>query len=195
MDRWLATQTNVTSWSANFTQTRHLQALTTPLVTPGRVWFAAPDKFHWELGSPPQSLALRNGDRMLLLSPRLKRAELATLGTATGTLREALSLLDTGFPRDAAEFRRRFQLLSLTTTNATHTLRLQPRVAQTRRMFPEFTVVLGTNDLELIATEIRLGDGSILRNDFTNAVRNARVDETQFDTTPPAGYQVTKLSP
>jgi outer membrane lipoprotein-sorting protein len=132
---------------------------------------------------------------MLLLSPRLKRAELATLGTATGTLREALSLLDTGFPRDAAEFRRRFQLLSLTTTNATHTLRLQPRVAQTRRMFPEFTVVLGTNDLELIATEIRLGDGSILRNDFTNAVRNARVDEAQFDTTPPSGYQVTKLSP
>jgi outer membrane lipoprotein-sorting protein len=169
--------------------------LTTPLTSPGRVWFAAPDKFRWELGSPAQSLAIRNGPQLLLLSPRLKRAELATLDTATGTLREALSLLDTGFPRDAAEFRRRFQLLSLTTTNTLHTLRLQPRASQTRRLFPEFTVILATNDLELVATEIRLGDGSSLRNDFTNAVRNGPLDDTRFDTAPPAGYETKRLSP
>src|SRR5207253_895178 len=41
---WLAAQTNIQSWSANFIQTRTLKALTTPLSANGQVWFAAPNR-------------------------------------------------------------------------------------------------------------------------------------------------------
>src|SRR5437016_3705983 len=53
---WLAAQTNVQSWSANFVQTRSLKSLTQPLTATGHVWFAAPSRFRWELGNPAQTI-------------------------------------------------------------------------------------------------------------------------------------------
>ena len=44
-DRWLAAQTNVFAWSAEFVQVRQFKSLAQPLATPGRIWFAAPDQF------------------------------------------------------------------------------------------------------------------------------------------------------
>src|SRR5437867_5040198 len=38
---WLNAQTNIQTWSATVNQTRALKALTEPLTTTGRVWFAA----------------------------------------------------------------------------------------------------------------------------------------------------------
>src|SRR5262249_20656241 len=70
LNSWFAAQTNLQTWSADFTQTRTLKALTQPLVAVGRVWFAMPNRFRWELGSPPQTIALRNADEMLVIYPR-----------------------------------------------------------------------------------------------------------------------------
>src|SRR5262245_23984784 len=47
---WLAAQTNIQTWSADFVQTRTLKALAQPLTASGHVWFAAPNRFRWELG-------------------------------------------------------------------------------------------------------------------------------------------------
>ena len=41
---WLDAQTNVSTWSAEFIQTRTLASLTQPLTATGRVWFAAPNR-------------------------------------------------------------------------------------------------------------------------------------------------------
>ncbi len=191
--RWLAAQTNLKSWSADFIQTRHLKALTQPLTTPGRVWFIAPDRFRWELGQPAQSIALRTGDELLVLSPKLKRAERYTLSAAArGPMKDALALLDTGFPRDATEFRRRFDLLAVTETNATFALRLQPRTAAARRLMPELTVHAATNDFALTATELRFADGSRLRNDFTRALKNPALDPGLFSVPLDATWKVTE---
>src|SRR6516162_4191679 len=57
-DHWFAVQTNLQSWSADFTQTRSLKVLAKPLVATGKVW-VAPSRFCWELGQPPQTIALR----------------------------------------------------------------------------------------------------------------------------------------
>ena len=193
LNRWLARQTNVTSWSADFVQTRHLKALTQPLTTPGRVWFVAPDKFRWELGAPAQSIALRAQDDLLVIAPRLKRAERYSLADfASGPMKDALALLDTGFPRDAADFHRRFDLLGLGRTNDTYAFRLQPRAAAVRKLLPELTVLVGTNDFRLSGTELVFTDGSRLRNDFTNASENPAIDPALF--TPPmdATWKVTE---
>ena len=191
--RWLAAQTNLTSWSADFMQTRQLKALTHPLTTPGKVWFVAPDRFRWELGQPAQSIALRTGDELLVLSPKLKRAERYTLSAAArGPMKDALALLDTGFPRDAMEFRHRFDLLAVTETNATFALRLQPRTAAARRLMPELTVHAATNDFALTATELRFADGSRLRNDFTHALKNPALDPGLFSVPLDATWKVTE---
>src|SRR5947208_1264401 len=59
LDSWLAAQTNVHSWTAEFTQTRKLKALAQPLVTTGHVWFVEPNRFRWEIGQPAQTIAVR----------------------------------------------------------------------------------------------------------------------------------------
>lgn len=192
LQTWLGSQTQLNSWTADFTQTRHLAALTQPLSAPGRVWFEAPDRFRWELGQPARSVALRDGEDLLVLSPALKRAERYSLGgTARGPVKDALALLDTGFPRDAATFRARFDVLGLTATNATWIFRLRPRLAATRQLLPALSLEIRTNDMALVATELRFTDGSRLRNDFTNAVRNPSIAADRFSTALDASWTLS----
>src|SRR5579885_2250676 len=60
---WRNAQTNIQTWEADFVQTRTLKSLTHPLTATGHVWFAAPNRFHWELGHPPQTIAVRDADQ------------------------------------------------------------------------------------------------------------------------------------
>ena len=55
---WLNAQTNIQTWSADFTQIRSLKALTQPLTTAGHVWFAAPNRFRWEIEKPSPTFAV-----------------------------------------------------------------------------------------------------------------------------------------
>src|SRR4051794_38894568 len=72
---WLSAQTKLQTWSADFIQTRTLKSLAQPLTSTGHVWFAAPNSFRWELGSPPQTIAVRAPTELLIFYPRLKRVE------------------------------------------------------------------------------------------------------------------------
>ena len=103
-----------------------------------------------------------------------------------------MSLLDAGFPRTRQEFDAQFQIQSLTQTNATWLVALQPRSAAARQIMPELRVSLATNDFSLAATELVFIDGSSMRNDFTHAVANAALDENLFQWKPPADFKVTE---
>ena len=67
--QWIAVQTNLQSWSADFTQTRSLKVLAQPLISTGKVW-VAPSRFRWELGQPAQTIALRQPDQLVIIYPR-----------------------------------------------------------------------------------------------------------------------------
>lgn len=193
LDSWFAAQKNVHTWSADFVQTRALKTLTQPLISKGRISFAAPDDFRWELGQPAQTIALRHGDEMFVIYPRLKRAERYPMGAnAPQQLRETMSLLEAGFPHDRKEFDSQFEILSLMETNGAWQLDLQPKDVFARRMMPELRIGLATNDFSLASTELIFVDGSRMRNDFTNAVVNPALDENLFKWSPPAGYKVTE---
>jgi outer membrane lipoprotein-sorting protein len=178
---WLNAQTNIQTWSAEVIQTRALKSLTQPLTATGHVWFAAPNRFRWELGDPPQTIAVRQPDQMLVIYPKLKRAEKYPLtGEHTGQWRDTLALLEAGFPRGQSELEARFHVVAQTTTNGVHEVALQPRSASARRMMPQIRIAFATGDFSLRATELRFADGSILRTDFTNAVLNPKLDESLF---------------
>ena len=86
-DQWFAVQTNLQSWSGDFTQTRSLKVLAQPLVSTGKVW-VKPGEFRWELGQPAQTIVLRRPDQLLIIYPRLKRAEKYPLDAVpTGPMR------------------------------------------------------------------------------------------------------------
>jgi len=192
LERWFAAQKNARTWSADFVQTRALKTLTQPLVANGHISFAMPNDFRWELGQPAQTIALRHGDEMFVVYPRLKRAERYPLGAGTpAEWHDTMSLLQAGFPHDRKEFEAQFQILSLTETNGAWQLSLQPKSAFARRMMPELRIGLATNDFSLVSTELVFVDGSRMRNDFTNAILNPALDEKIFEWTPPAEFKVT----
>ena len=190
---WLSAQTNIQTWSAQFKQTRTLKALTQPLVADGRIWFAAPDRFRWELGDPPQTIAVRQREEMLVIYPMLKRAERYSLRKEqSGPWRDALALLEAGFPRSEKDLESRFRITSQSITNEVVSLTLQPKSAGARRMMPLLKIAFTTNDFSLRATESQFADGSTLRNDFTNPRLNLKLEEVLFTPTIESDYQVVE---
>ena len=178
---WLNSQTNIQTWSAEVIQTRTLKSLTQPLTATGHVWFAAPNRFRWELGAPPQTIALRQADQMLVVYPRLNRAEKYPLtGDHTGPWRDTLALLEAGFPRRGGELESRFRIVSETSTNGVHQIALQPKSPSARRMMPQIKIAFSTNDFSLRSTELQFADGSTMRNEFTNEVLNPKLDHSIF---------------
>lgn len=193
LSAWLDPRQPLRTWSADFIQTRTLKGLAEPLRTPGRLWFAAPDRFRWELGAPPQTIAVRRAGELLVLYPRLKRAERYPLSAAGGEpWRDALSLLDAGFPSSRSELEARFRLASLTGTNDLVTLTLEPRSPGVRRFLREIRLTLRRPERMMVAQEVHLGDGAVLRNDFTNVVANGTVDPALFEPDLPADFTVVE---
>ena len=179
--------------SADFVQTRTLKTRVQPLVATGHLWFSPPNQFRGELGRPAQTIALRHGDEMFVIYPRLKRAEYYPLGaSAPRAWRDAMSLLDAGFPRTRQEFDAQFEIQPLPETQGRWLVALQPRSVAARQVMPERRVSLTTNDFSLAGTELVFVDGSRMRNEFTHALANAVVDENLFQWKPPADFKVTE---
>ena len=190
---WLNAQTNIHCWSANFTQTRRFKTLTQPLTESGKVWFAEPNRFRWELGHPAKTIAVRATDEMLLLYPLLKRAERYPLNSsAPGPWRDALALLEAGFPRSQAEMESKFRITSQVVTNDVCDLVLQPKSAAARKMMPQIEIAFDLKNRSLRATELQFADGSSLRNDFTNGVLNPTLDAGMFTPPIPADFKIVE---
>ncbi|MEI7729401.1 MAG: outer membrane lipoprotein carrier protein LolA [Verrucomicrobiota bacterium] len=174
LDNWIAAQTNMNTWKAELIQTRSLKTMTQPLMATGRVWVARPNQFRFELGQPPQIIALRLPDQMLLIYPKLKRVEKYPLDTQkAGPWKDVLTLIEAGFPKSRADVDKHFKILSMVPTNDLMCLTMQPTSATMRRMLPEIKTTIRTNDSALTATEIKSADGSSMRNDFFNAEINS----------------------
>ena len=181
LSTWLGAQTNIQSWSADFIQTRTFKSLLHPLMATGHVWFAQPNRFRWELGRPPRTIAVRATNEMLVIYPLLKRVERFPLtGSQAGEWRDALALLETGFPRSEAEMLSRFKIQAQNIRDQLCELTLEPKSASARKMMPQIKIAFDTQAFALRATELQFADGSTLRNDFASAVLNPNVDPGLF---------------
>ena len=178
---WLAVSTNLTSFEAEFRQTRHLKVLTEPLASTGRVWFSAPDQFRWEVGNPPQSIALRSGETLVVLSPKLRRAETYSLGGASsGPAKDLMGLLDGAFPRSLEEWKHRFEVVGVLTNQGVLQLELRPRSASARKLMPTLVVGLDLGSHGLRLTEMVMADGSRIRSEFHSLRTNVPVSPDLF---------------
>jgi outer membrane lipoprotein-sorting protein len=190
---WINAQTNIHAWSADFTQTRILKSLAQPLKATGHVWFAAPNRFRWELGHPAQTIAVRGPDEMLVIYPRLKHVERYPLtGDQSGQWRDVMKLLEAGFPRSQAEMEAQYNILAQRVTGDVCELTLQPKSATARKMMPQIKIGFSITDSSLRSTELQFADGSIMRNDFKNPELNPKLDESLFTPKIESDYEVVQ---
>jgi outer membrane lipoprotein-sorting protein len=193
LDAWFSAQTNFHTFTGKVIQTRTLQVLSQPLVSTGQVWIAIPDRFRWEIGQPAQTIALRQPELLSIIYPRLKRVEKYPLNDRQpGPWRDVLALLDASFPRSRAGLEAQFRVLSITQTNASWQVMLQPKSALARRLMADITISVRTNDFSLVATEMKFADGSRMRNEFTDTLTNSVLPEGCFELKPEPDYTVVE---
>ncbi len=190
---WLNAQTNIHSWSADVVQTRTLKTLTQPTTATGHVWFEAPNRFRWELGRPAKTIAVREPQELLVIYPRLKRVEKFPLtGQQTGPWRDALALLEAGFPRSQAEMQAQYNIVDQKLNGGDCELTLQPNSAAARRMMPQLKVEFDIKNSVLKATELEFADHSTMRNDFKDPALNPAIDPGMFNPEIPNDYKVVE---
>jgi len=190
---WLAANEGLTTWSAELVQTRKLVALAQPLVATGQVYYTKPGYFRWELGDPPETIAIRSTNELLLVYPALNRAERYPMeGDDAGPLRNALTLMEAGFPKDEATLRRHFTLSSQPAAQDHWRVTMEPRESAGRQLVSRVSLTFNTNGFTLTTSEIEFADGSLLRNDYPTSTANESLSPGLFSTNLPAGCKVVE---
>jgi outer membrane lipoprotein-sorting protein len=193
LHHWFAAQTNVQTWAADFVQTRFLPTLTEPLTATGKVTVAIPDRFRWELMQPAPTIVIRRPDQLIVIYPRLKRAEKYPLGSAqAGPWKDASLLLEAGFPRNQAELERQFNVVSATATNATWLVLLRPKSPSARRFMSEIEIGLARKDFSLVSTTVKFRDDTRLRNEFFHATNNPALPDDWLEDRLGADYVISE---
>ena len=189
--RWITRQDDFRAVTADFTQTRSLRALKSPLTSEGRLWFKAPSSFRWELGTPARTIVLRKGETLFLIQPAKKRAERSPANAKPDkpSPMQAMGMMSFPFARDFADFQRQFETLSISTDGPRCHLEVLPREAQARKFLSALKLDFNTATGHLLGFEMATRDGSSLRNDFTNVQVNPKISPAvfEFDFT---GYEV-----
>ena len=181
--RWIAKQDDFRSVTADFTQTRSLRALKSPLANPGRLWFKAPDSFRWELGTPARTIVLRKGDSIYLIQPAKKRAERSPANATPDkpSPMQAFGMMSMPFARDFADFQRQFETLAITPDGPRCRLEVLPRTPLARKFLAALKLDFNTQTGHLLAFEMVTRDGSALRNEFSNVQANPKISASVFE--------------
>lgn len=182
LNEWLEHQVAIESWAADVEQTRKLRALVKPLTTSGRVVFAKPQRFRWQLGDPPRTLAIGTPTGLTVAYPRLKQVERYRYSDAINpSLRQILDLLEVGFPSSTEAFYERYELVEGQLEGAAWRFVLQPRDKDARRLLERVNIQVSSDDLRLLSTEFEFPDESLMRNEFGEPVMNEPVDDVTFE--------------
>ena len=194
LDAWLEKQAQVKSWSADVVQSRKLQALVHALESRGRVWFVQPNRFRWQLGDPPRTIAVRTEHELVVSYPRLKQLERYPLNDAIDpSWRQALALLEVGFPSDPERFHAAYELLSAIAMDQVWQFELRPSAEAALRLIERVRIEVSSEDFTLLTTELQFPDGSTMRNTFTRHELNIDLDKALFDID--VGEDVQVVSP
>ena len=180
LKKWIARQDDFRSVAADFTQTRSLRVLRDPVARPGRLWFATPGSFRWELGTPAKTIVLRRGDSVLIITPEKKKAERRAASDAaekTG----GMAMMRFPIAKDFADFQRQFEILASTASERRCEVEVVPRDPQARKFMTVMKIAFDTVTGHMLAFEMVFKDGSSLRNEFTNVRVNQKIEREQFD--------------
>jgi outer membrane lipoprotein-sorting protein len=184
LGRWLDAQSGIVSVEATFVQTRELPALRMPLRSEGRVWLAKGGLFRWEVGNPASVVVLRTPEGAWIGWPRRRAFQSVDAGrSGDHPWIEALEFPG-GMGRD--EFHRRFEILGASIDEAgVCRLELLPRDPQARAFLKSMALRFVVDGGRVVDFEVRLKDGSALRNEFREVRLNGPVDRGIFriDTT------------
>ena len=178
----LAAQKNVKSLSADFTQTRALRTLRSPLLIKGKLWFQAPNEFRWELGEPPKTILIGSHRGITIIHPLKKQAEKKPPSPA-GSFSDSGSL---GMMRIPGEgnlegFQKQMQVLCIKSSGSRCHVEMLPRDPAAARGLASINFDFDRVTGHWLSFELVTREGSSLLNEFSNVQVNPKLPRGLFE--------------
>jgi len=170
---------------ADFREQKTLHLMKQPIVSSGRIWFHAPNKFRREVVGNSPSVTVSNGGDLWIYYPNFKSAEHYSLGKHSPA-DVVIAAINTALNLENVE--KTFHVTGAKIDNG-YALQLLPRSTSVKRMFQKFDLKLNS-DLVAERTEMTQPNGDQVVTTYSNQTR-ATIPATTFEFTPPPGTQIT----
>lgn len=170
---------------ADFQEEKASHFLNKPLISTGKVWFQAPNKFRREMKGSSQTVAVSNGHDFWLYFPTSRSSQHFTLGK-NSPVDAAISAMTTALNLENVEST--FQISGAKADHG-YDLQLLPRGPSVKRIFQRFALRL-SNDLFVQQTEMLKPNGDKIVTTYSNQSRTS-IPASTFEFTPPAGTELT----
>jgi outer membrane lipoprotein carrier protein len=170
--------------SANFQEQKTIHLLSKPIISSGKIWFQAPNKFRREVAGNSPSITVSNGRDLWIYYSNFQSAEHYTLGKRS-PVDAVIAAINTALNLENVE--NTFQVSGAKAENG-YELHLLPRSPSMKRMFQRFDLRLNS-DLVAERTEMIQPNGDHIITTYSNQTR-APIPESTFEFKPPAGTEV-----
>ena len=170
---------------ADFQEEKTSHFLNKKLLSTGKVWFQAPNKFRREMKGSAQSVAVSNGHDFWIFFPNSKSTQHFSLGK-NSPVEAALSAMNTALNLENVEST--YQINGNKVDHG-YELQLVPRTSAGKRIFQRFDLRL-SSDFFVQRTEMLKPNGDQIITTYSNQSRAAIASQT-FEFTPPAGTTVS----
>ncbi|HEV2046711.1 MAG TPA: outer membrane lipoprotein carrier protein LolA [Chthoniobacterales bacterium] len=170
---------------ADFREEKTIRLMNKPIVSAGKVWFQAPNKFRREVRGNSPSVAVSDGQQLWIYYPNFKSAEHYSLGKRS-PVDAAIAAVNTALNLENVESN--FQITGRKIDNV-YELELLPRLPSMKRIFQRFNLRIN-NELLVERTEMVQPNGDRLVTTYSNQTR-APIPASTFEFTPPPGTEIT----
>lgn len=178
----LEAQGDLKSISADFTQTRALKTLKSPIALKGHFWFAAPDRFRWQLGDPPRTIIIGTKKGATAIHPLKKHAEKSDLSASGGfSTQRVFEMMALSGKRTLEEFQKHMNVLCLKTSGTRCRLEMLPKDPSATRGLSSINLEFDCKTGQWLDFEIVTREGSSIRTELNNVRTNSVIDGGVFD--------------
>ena len=170
---------------ADFQEQKTMHLLNKPIVSSGKIWFHAPNKFRREVTGNSSSVTVSNGRDLWIYYSNFKSAEHYSLGKRS-PVDAAIAAINTALNLENVE--KTFRITGAKIDNG-YALQLMPRSPSMKRMFQQFDLRLNS-DLVAERTDMTQPNGDRIVTTYSNQTR-AAIPAATFEFTPPPGTEVS----
>jgi outer membrane lipoprotein carrier protein len=170
---------------ADFREEKVIRLMKNPILSTGRLWFEAPNKFRREVKGNAPSVTVSDGQQLWIYYPNFKSAEHYALGRRS-PLDSVITAINAALNLENVEkdFR-----ITASKIDSGYELELLPRSPSMKRMFEKLNLRI---DRELLAerTEMSQQNGDRIVTTYANQTRGP-ISASTFQFAPPPGTDIT----
>jgi outer membrane lipoprotein-sorting protein len=170
---------------ADFQEEKFIHLMTKSIMSAGKVWFQAPDKFRREVKGNSPSVTLSDGRQLWIYYPNFKSAEHYSLGERS-PLDATIATLLAGLNLQNVESN---YYVTASKIDNGYQLDLVPRRPSLKRFFQRLSVQIDAG-LRAQRTEMLQPDGDRIVTTYSNHVTGP-IPASTFEFTPPRGTEIT----